>query len=332
MTQSDKILDLIIIGAGPIGLTCGIAATKANLDYLIIEKGVLVNSLYNFPTNMTFFSTSVLLEIGEVPFISHNAKPTRRESLEYYNRVYQSWNLKAKFYETVESVSSKEGIYQLKTNKQAYQTRAIIVCTGFYDTPRLMNIVGEDLPKVKHFYDEPHPYIGQRVLVIGAANSACDVALELYYKGAEVTMAIRRDAISHRVKYWIKPNIENRIKEGSIKAYFNTTIEKITPTTVTLNTPEGKKVIENDWVLAMTGYKPNFDFFKKIGIELADDGFLTPVHNKETLETNLPNVYIAGVINSGLQTSKLFIENTRSHATMIMNDLTKKIKKGILIG
>ncbi len=329
--MSDKVLDVIIIGAGPIGLTCGIAASKAKLDYLIIEKGVLVNSLYNFPTNMTFFSTSILLEIGAVPFISHNTKPTRRESLEYYNRVYQSWKLKAKFYEEVISVERIDGIYILKTNKQTYRTRSIIVSTGFYDTPRLMNIKGENLPKVKHYYSEPHPYIGQKVLVIGAANSACDVALELYYKGAEVTMSVRKESISPRVKYWIKPNIENRIKEGSIKAYFETTIEEITLNTVRLNTPKGKIEIENDWVLAMTGYKPNFNFFRKIGIELAADGFLTPIHNKETLETNLPNVYIAGVINSGLQTSKLFIENTREHAEMIMSDLTKKIGAKVLV-
>lgn len=323
--MSDKVLDLVIIGAGPIGLTCGIEATKAGLDYLILEKGVLVNSLYNFPQNMTFFSTSILLEIGEVPFISHNNKPTRQESLEYYNRVYQSWKLKAKFYEAVLEVEQKEGRYILKTNKQTYQTRAIIVSTGFYDTPRLMNIKGEDLPKVKHFYDTPHPYISQKVLVIGAANSACDVALELYYKGAEVTMAIRKEELSHRVKYWIKPNIENRIKEGSIKAYFNTTVEAITPTSVILNIPNGKVELANDWVLAMTGYKPNFNLLRKIGIELADDGFLTPVHNEETLETNMPNVYIAGVVNGGLKTSRYFIENTRIHAEMIMRDLAKKV-------
>ena len=323
--MSDKVLDLVIIGAGPIGLTCGIEATKAGLDYLLIEKGVLVNSLYHFPQNMTFFSTSVLLEIGDVPFISHNTKPTRSESLEYYNRVYQSWKLKAKFYEEVINVEREDGIYILKTNKQIYQTRSIILSTGFYDTPRMMNIKGEHLPKVKHFYDEPHPYIAQKVLVIGAANSACDVALELYYKGAEVTMAVRKEQLSQRVKYWIKPNIENRIKEGTIKAYFNTTVAEITPNSVILNTPEGQVELENDWVLAMTGYKPNFDLFRKIGIELADDGFLTPSHNKETLETNMPNVYISGVINAGLQTSKLFIENTRIHAEMIMNDLAKKV-------
>lgn len=323
--MADKVLDLIIIGAGPIGLACGIEATKANLDYLIIEKGVLVNSLYHFPTNMTFFSTSLLLEIGDVPFISHHTKPTRQESLEYYNRVYQSWKLKAHFYETVLNSELEDGIYTLQTSKGTYRTRSIIVSTGFYDTPRKMNITGEDLPKVKHFYNEPHPYIGQKVLVIGAANSACDVALELYYKGAEVTMSVRKDIISSRVKYWIKPNIENRIKEGSIKAYFETTVDSIQEKAVILNTPNGKVTIENDFVLAMTGYTPNFEFMKKLGIELADDGYLTPIHNKETLETNMPNIYIAGVINAGLLTSKFFIENTRVHSEMIVKDLARKL-------
>jgi len=324
--MKEKILDLLIIGAGPIGLACGIEAEKASLDYMIIEKGTLVNSLYHFPTNMTFFSTSVLLEIGEVPFISHNAKPTRRESLEYYNRVYQSWNIKARFYEEVIDVSRNQKIYLVQTTKCRYKTKAIIVSTGFYGLPKLMNIKGEDLPKVKHYYDDPHPYIGQKVLVIGAANSACDVALELFHKGAEVTMAVRKDQISPRVKYWIKPNIENRIKEGSIKAYFNTTVDEITPDSVILNTPKGHLHLDNDWILAMTGYQPNFDFLKKLGIELSDDGLLTPKHNKDTLETNMPNIYLAGVISAGLQTSKLFIENTRVHASMILKEILRKKK------
>jgi len=317
-------LDVIIIGAGPIGLACGIEAEKAKLNYRIIEKGVLVNSLFNFPTNMTFFSTSKLLEIGNVPFISHNDKPTRRESLEYYRRVYDSWNLKAHFYEKVEQVTSLDEGYKLETNKNSYQTKAIIVSTGFYDIARTMNIPGEDLAKVKHFYDEPHPYIGQKVLVVGAANSACDVALELFYKGAEVTMCVRKPEISTRVKYWIKPNIENRIKEGSIKAYFNATLEEITQQSVQLKTPEGTIELENDFVLAMTGYQPNLDFFEKIGIQLEGE-HRRPVHNPETLETNLPRVYVAGVIAAGMQTSKLFIENTRVHARMIMTNLLSQL-------
>ena len=317
-------LDLIIIGAGPIGLACGVEAEKAKLNYLIVEKGVLVNSLFHFPANMTFFSTSKLLEIGNVPFISHNDKPTRRESLEYYRRVYDSWNLKAHFYEEVEGVTPTKDSYRLQTNKNSYETKSIIVATGFYDIARMMHIPGEDLPKVKHYYNEPHPYIGQKVLVVGAANSACDVALELYYKGAEVTMCIRKPEINNRVKYWIKPNIENRIKEGSIKAYFDSTIEAITAHTVTLNTPEGKIELDNDFVLAMTGYQPDFTLFEKIGIRLEGEN-LRPAHNVDTLETNLPRVYVAGVIAAGKQTSKLFIENTRIHAKMIMADLLKQL-------
>jgi len=321
----DKILDVIIIGAGPIGLACGIEATKAKLEYLLLEKGVLVNSLYHFPTNMTFFSTSKLLEIGNVPFISHNDKPTRRESLEYYRRVYDSWDMKAHFYEPVEAVHPIEGGYYLQTNKASYRTKAIILATGFYDIPRMMGIPGENLSKVKHYYNEPHPYIGQKVLVIGAANSACDVALELYYKGAEVTMCVRKPEINSRVKYWIKPNIENRIKEGAIKAYFNSTLEAITESMVQLNTPDGSLTLENDFVLAMTGYQPDLAFFEKIGIEL-EGTHQRPVQDPDTLETNLPRVYVAGVIAAGKQTSKLFIENTRVHAKMIVSDLLKQLE------
>ncbi len=317
--MNKQMYDLVIIGGGPIGLCCAIEATKAGLNYVVIEKGVLVNSLYRFPTNMTFFSTSKLLEIGGVPFISHSEKPTRRESLEYFRRVTEGWQLKMHLFEEVQAMEQNaDQSYRIQTNKTTYQSKAVIVATGFYDTPRRLNIPGEDLPKVKHFYDEAHPYIGQQVLVIGAANSACDVALETYHKGAQVTMAIRQDNISPRVKYWIRPNIENRIKEGVIKAYFNTTIQAILPHSVQLNTPEGSIEIDNDFVLAMTGYQPNFPFLQKLGIQLADDGYRTPIHDESTLETNLPNVYIAGVINAGLQTSKLFIENTRIHAEMIL--------------
>jgi len=319
-------LDVIIIGAGPIGLACGIEAEKAKLNYLIIEKGVLVNSLFNFPVNMTFFSTSQLLEIGNVAFISHNNKPTRRESLEYYRRVFAEWQLKAHFYESVEGVTAtSEDFYQVETSKNTYNTKAIILATGFYDIHRQLNIPGENLPKVKYYYDDPHPYIGQKVLVVGAANSACDVALELYYKGAAVTMSIRQSELSHRVKYWIKPNIENRIKEGSIKAYFNTTVAAIEEDKVLLNTPEGRVEVANDFVLAMIGYQPDLAFFEKIGIQLEGE-HRKPVQNPDTLETNLPRVYVAGVIAAGTQTSKFFIENTRVHASMIMSDLLKQLK------
>ncbi len=311
-------MDIIIIGAGPIGLNCAIEAKKHGLEAIILEKGVLVNSIYNFPTNMTFFSTSQLLEIGGVPFVSHDDKPTRTEALEYFRRVVDSWELDVRTYTEVQNMDIASGGYTVITNKGSFEAKNIIVCTGFYDTPRLLNIPGENLPKVKHFYEDPHPYVGQKVLVIGAANSACDVALETYYKGAEVTMAIRADRIYKGVKYWIRPNIENRIKEGSIKAYFDTQVSEIKEHTVVLQTPEGELEIANDFVLAMTGYKPNYTLFKKLGIAVIDDVAQTLVHDPETLETNLPNVYIAGVINAGLHTSKLFIENTRVHAEMIL--------------
>lgn len=317
--------DLIIIGGGPIGLNCAIEAKKAGLNYIILEKGVLVNSLYNFPTNMTFFSTSNLLEIGGVPFIAHSDKPTRKEALEYFRRVQESWGLNIKLYTEVKAMQPNGDGYTLETSKGAFETKNVIVSTGFYDTPRMLNIPGEDLPKVKHFYDDPHPYVDQKVLVIGAANSACDVALETYYKGAEVTMAVREPEIYPKVKYWIRPNIENRIKEGSINAYFNTTVAEIRESEVVLNTPEGEVVLENDFVLAMTGYKPNYALFEKLGLPISDDENKIPIHDEETLETPLNGVYVAGVINSGLQTSKLFIENTRVHSEMIIKAITEAV-------
>jgi len=256
--------DLIIVGGGPIGIAIGLEAQKAGLNYLIIEKGVLVNSIYHFPTNMTFFSTSLLLEIGDVPFVSHTEKPTRREALEYYRRLHQSNDLKIHFYEEVISMNQKsEVMYEVVTKKSIYPTKAVVLATGYYDTPNLLNVPGEDLPKVKHYYDNVHPYIGQEVLVVGARNSAAQVALELWQKGAKVTMAVRGNEISPKVKYWIKPNLENRIKEGSIPAYFDTTVQAIYPHEVILNTTDGERTIKNDFVLAMTGYRPNFDFLKK---------------------------------------------------------------------
>lgn len=316
--------DVVIIGGGPIGLNCAIEAKKAGLSYVVLEKGVLVNSLYNFPTNMTFFSTSNLLEIGGVPFIAHNDKPTRREALEYFRRVQESWGLDIKLYTEVKSMSHNGDFYQILTTKGTFEADNVIVATGFYDTARMLNIPGEDLKKVKHFYDDPHPYVDQKVLVIGAANSACDVALETFYKGAEVTMAIRESEIYPKVKYWIRPNIENRIKEGSIKAYFNTTVKEIRPHEVVLQTPEGEVTLENDFVLAMTGYMPNYHLFESLGIPVSDDELKIPIHNEETLETPLPGVYVAGVINSGMQTSKLFIENTRVHSEMIAKSIVSK--------
>ncbi len=308
-------------------MVCAIAAAEAGLDYLVIERGTLVNSIYKFPTNMTFFSTAQVLEIGNTPFIAHNDKPTRKEALEYYRRIYDSWKMNINLYEEVHELLPDSDIYKIKTSKATYQTQNVVIATGYYDTPKLLNVKGEDLPKVKHYYDDPHPYVNQKVLVIGAANSACDVALETYYKGATVTMAIREAEIYKNVKYWIRPNIENRIKEGSIKAYFSTTVKEIHPKAVILQTPEGEVVLENDYVLAMTGYKPDYPFLKKLGIQFNDNETHTPVFDETTFESNLPNIYVAGVINAGLHTSKLFIENTRHHGEVIVKNILIKRKR-----
>jgi len=286
----------------------------------------LVNSLYNFPINMTFFSTAEKLEIADIPFIAHGDKPTRREALEYYRRLCGAFQLKINTYETVvRMTATKNGAYEIKTNKQTYLTHSVVAATGFYDTPRELNVPGEELPKVKHFYDDAHPYIGQKVLIVGAANSACDVALETYYKGAEVTMAIRGSEIYPKVKYWIRPNIENRIKEGSIQAYFNTRVKNIESNTVTLDTPDGLLTIENDFVLAMTGYKPDYPLLKALKLPFSNDEKQIPLHDPDTLETPLSNVYIAGVLAAGLLTSKLFIENTRHHGAIVAENIKTKI-------
>jgi len=319
-------LDLIIVGAGPTGLNCAIAARKNNLNYLIIEKGVLVNSIFNFPANMTFFSTSQKLEIGDIPFISHTDKPTRREALEYYRRIVESYELNIHYREKVENVIKQEdATFTVSTSVDSYQCRNVIVTTGYYDLPKLLNIPGEDLPKVKHYYDEAHPYIGQNIVVVGGANSACDVALETWQKGADVTMVVREAELYQRVKYWILPNIENRIKEGSIKAYFNSELTKIEEDKVTIQTPDHEVVLDNDYVLAMTGYMPDFTFLEKIGVAFQEDEYKTPVFNPDTLESSVEGLYLAGVILGGYHTSKLFIENTREHGDTIVNDILNHV-------
>jgi thioredoxin reductase (NADPH) len=318
-------VDILIIGAGPIGLACGIEAQKAGFSYAIVDKGCLVNSLYNYPKNMTFFSTSELLEIGEVPFISHNPKPTRSEALEYYRRVASSWKLNSRLYEKVESVEKTEDGFLSTTSKGVIRSKYIVVASGFYDLPYMLNVPGEELPKVKHYYDEPHPYYDMHVVVVGAANSSVDVALEVYRKGAKsVTMIVRETEISDRVKYWVKPDIENRIKEGTIKAYFNSNITRITEKTVEFSTPDGAQAIDNDFVLAMTGYQPDFAFLKHLGVNIGTDEFKTPMYDEKTMETNVPGIYLAGVICGGLKTNSWFIENSRVHAEMILKDINTK--------
>lgn len=317
--------ELIIIGAGPSGIACAIAAQKANINYLVVEKACLVNSIYNFPVNMTFFSTSERLEIGEIPFISHNEKPTRSEALEYYRRIASSFKLNILYQTQVNKIVKGNNNFTLNcNNEKVLNAKFIILATGYFDNPKFLNVKGEMLPKVKHYYDDAHPYINRKVVVIGAANSACDVALETWQKGAEVTMVVRDDKLYQKVKYWILPNIENRIKEGSINAYFNSEVLEITQSFVSIKTPDGNIEIENDYVLAMTGYKPNFDFLESIGIILQNDNAKKPVINEETLESNIENIYIAGVVVSGLNTSELFIENTRDHGQIIINAILSK--------
>lgn len=318
-----KQVELLIVGGGPIGLACALAAQKAGIDYLVVEKGCLVNSLYRYPINMTFFSTSERLEIGGVPFVSNNAKPTRPEALEYYRRVASSQNIRISLFEKVENIRPNDNGYTVITGKEIYHTRYIIIATGFYDIPNLLNIPGEDLAKVTHYYKDPHYYATQKVLVVGANNSSVDAALETYRKGAEVTMVIREGEIGRRVKYWVKPDIENRIKEGSIKAYFHSHLTAIRDTEVDINTPEGLITIPNNFVIAATGYQPDFNFLEKTGITLSQDAVRAPSYNPETMETNLPGIYLAGVVCGGMNTHVWFIENSREHADRIVGHISK---------
>lgn len=308
---------VIIIGAGPIGLATGIQLQKKNIPFLIIERGCLVNSLYHYPTNMTFFSTSDKLEIGDIPFISHGFKPTRSEALEYYRRAAEHYKLPIHLYESVQSVEGEDGNFVVTTDKGTYKAKKVVVASGFYGSANKMGVPGEDLPKVKHYYDEPHPYSWQNVLVIGAGNSGVDVALECYRSGANVTMAIRYGEIKKSVKYWVKPDIENRIKFGDVQAYFNSEVKEIREKEVVLETPEGEKIIPNDFVLAMTGYHPNYQLMEVLGIELTEDEKCMPIHTEDSLETNRKGMYVAGVVCGGMDTSKLFIENSRVHADQI---------------
>lgn len=320
-----KEVDILIVGAGPIGLACGIEAKKAGLSYKIIDKGCLVNSIYNYPKNLTFFSTSDKLEIGGIPFISHNPKPTRSEALEYFRRLASSWQLNTGLYETVTHIHRKNKDFTVSTTKTEYTARNIVLATGFYDLPYLLNVPGEELPKVKHYYDEPHPYFDMDVAVVGAANSSIDVALEVFRKGAKsVSLIVRKDEISPRVKYWVRPDIDNRIKEGSIKAYFNSNITEIKPNAICIDTPEGAVEISNDYVLAMTGYQPNFSFLKSLGVQIGEDEFKTPTYNEKTMESNVEDIYLAGVICGGLKTNTWFIENSIVHAAQIIRHISEK--------
>jgi thioredoxin reductase (NADPH) len=320
-----EILDLLIIGAGPIGLNCALEAKKNNLTYLIVEKGTIVNSLYNYPLYMRFFSTAEKLEIAEIPFITTAPKPGRQDALEYYQGIARQKDLSINLYEKVLNVRKNEEIFEVETSKSRYFAKNVIISTGFYDLPNTMNIPGENLEKVKHYYTEPYPFAQQKIVVVGSSNSAVDAALETYRKGAEVTMIIRHSEISKSVKYWVKPDIENRISEGSIKAHFNAELTEIKENTLIFKDEKGElHEIENDFVLAMTGYLPDFDFLRNTGIRLEGD-CLNPYYNPETMETNIPNLYLAGVVCGGKDTHLWFIENSRIHANIIIKNILSSI-------
>jgi len=318
--------DLIIIGAGPIGLACGIEAKKNKLDYLILDKGMLVNSLYHYPQNMTFFSTSDRLEIGGIPFISHNPKPTRAEALEYYRRVTAAWELNVKLYEGVDQFEKTTDGFIVHTPKGSYTTKNIVMATGFYDLPYLLNVKGENLPKVSHYYKEPHPYFGMDLVVVGAANSAVDVALETYRKGAKsVTLVVREKEVGKNVKYWARPDIVNRIEEGSIKALFEAELKEIKPSSVVISSANETLEIANDFVLAMTGYQPDFSLLESLGVAFHSDEYQTPVYDESTMESNQKGIYLAGLVCGGLKTNKWFIENSRIHAPQIIKAILENL-------
>lgn len=315
--------DVLIVGAGPIGMACAIEAKRAGLSYVIVEKGALVNSLYNYPVFMTFFSTSQRLEIGGVPFVSINPKPNRNEAVEYYRRVAEKFSLNLHLFEKVEQVEKNtSGQFEIRTSKTNYTAKYVIISTGFYDVPLLMNIPGESLPKVTHYYKDPHLYAFQNVVVVGANNSAIDAALETYRKGANVTLVIRGTEIGSYVKYWVRPDIENRIAAGDIKVYFSSELTEIEETIVHIRTPEGMISIPNDFVIAMTGYQPDFEMLSRLGVNKSAD-FL-PSYNPETMETNMEGLYLAGVVCGGMDTHKWYIENSRVHAEQIIADINNK--------
>ena len=318
------VLDLVIVGGGPIGIACGLEAQKKGLSYVILEKGPIVNSLFHYPVNMQFFSSSEKLEIDGIPFISKEAKPKRNEALEYYRRIVTSNQLRIQLFEKVESISKTSGLFMVETSKTSYNAGNVVLATGFYDLPNLLGVPGEDLPKVSHYYKDPHFYAGQEVAIVGASNSAVDAALECWRKGASVSLIIRGPEVGQRVKYWVRPDILNRIEEGSITAYYNTTLKEIKPHVLVMDTPEGEKIIPNDFVLALTGYQPNFTFLEALGIEFSQDAKKLPQYDTATMESNVDGLFLAGVICGGMETHKWFIENSRVHAPLIVDAILAK--------
>jgi thioredoxin reductase (NADPH) len=319
-------LDAVVVGAGPTGLACGIELKKLGLQALLIDKGCVVNSLYNYPTNMVFFTTPELLEIGDIPMTSLNEKPVRGEALKYYRRVAHHYQLDIRQYETVLRVDGTDGNFAVVTNKASYACRKVIFSTGYYDKPNFLNVPGEDLAKVIHYYKEAHPYYDHDVLVVGAKNSAAIAALELWWTGARVTLVHRGPGIHNNVKYWIKPNIENRVKNGEIPAYFNSKVVEILPDAVRIETPSGEVRIKNDYVFAMTGYRPDFEFLSAHGIQLEPET-RRPRTNPDTLESDVKGIYLAGVIVAGVHTNEIFIENGRFHGKSIATAIAGELKK-----
>jgi thioredoxin reductase (NADPH) len=321
--------DVLVIGAGPTGMACAIEAQRAGFTSAMVDKGCLVNSLFHYPANMVFFTTPELLEIGDIPFTTANQKPNRSEALEYYRNVAQHYRLDVRQYQRVASVTGYDGAFRVETqdlhgHDHEYVARKIVVATGYYDRPNYLGIPGEDLPKVMHYYKDPHPYFDMDVLIIGAKNSASIAALELWRRGSRVTMVHRGPEIHRNVKYWIKPDIENRIKNGEVAAYFNSCVLEIRAEEVRIKTPDGERVLKNDFVFALTGYHPDYEFLESLGIELTRPE-MRPVCDPQTFESNVPGIYVAGVVVSGARTSEIFIENGRFHGKQIADDLKTKL-------
>lgn len=323
------VFDVLVIGAGPTGMACAIEAQRAGFRSVLVDKGCLCNSLFHYPSHMTFFTTSELLEIGDIPFPSPNAKPTRNEALEYYRKVAMHYRLDVRAYHRVEQVTGEDLKFQVQTRDQfgrlrVLATRKIVVATGYYDLPNLMKVPGEELPKVLHYYDDPHPYYGLDVLVIGGKNSAAIAALELWRHGARVTLMHRGPSMHRHVKYWILPDVENRIKNGEITAWFNSSVTRIDADSVVLSTPEGERILRNDYVLAMTGYRPDFEFLESLGVRIEGE-YRCPACDPHSLESNVPGIYLAGVIIAGDRTNEIFIENGRFHGHQIAEDLKQRL-------
>ena len=323
-------LDVAIVGAGPTGLACGIELKRRGLGAALFDKGCICNSLYHYPTNMVFFTTPELLEIGDLPMISLGDKPTRTEGLKYYRRVTEHYQLDVHQYEPVLSITGEPGRFIVQTRDgygagHCYRARRVILATGFYDIPNPLGCPGEDLPKVTHYYREPHPYWNTDVAVIGAKNSAAIASLELFWTGARVTLIHRGEGMSSSVKYWIKPNIENRIKAGEVKAYFRSSVKEVRPAQIVIATPEGDVTLKNDFVLAMTGYRPDLDFLGSMGITLQPNT-LKPLTDPETLESERKGIYLAGVIVAGMHTNEIFIENGRFHGRIIADAIAGQLR------